>query len=268
MPELPEAEFCRRALERWAQGRIVRRFTLHDPRSVRLSRTSRPSAGLPEAAARLNAIFRAPCGPVERHGKRLLWRFGADALLLHLGMTGKWTRRAPASPKLELTLDDGPLWFSDPRLLGGIVPCTAEDGQRMLSAGLGPDALGPLPALTGRAPIKVRLMDQASVAGIGNLHAMEALWRARIHPATPAADIQGPRRDLLQQAVHDQLRDAIAALCAEEEITYVEEDAASNPFPVYRREHRPCPRCGTPIARMIQNSRSTYWCPGCQADGR
>lgn len=266
MPELPEVEFCRRALTRWAQGRRATGFTLHDPRCVRASRTARPSEGMPRGADALAATLSAPCGPIRRHGKRLLWAFGDQALLLHLGMTGKWTRRRPDAPKLQIDLPDGPLWFDDPRLLGGIVPCSLADGERLLSEGLGPDALGPLPPLSGQAPIKVRLMDQAFVAGIGNLHAAEALWRARLHPAAPARSAEAHRAGL-ERAVHDQLRAGIDLLCAEEEITYIEEDASSNPFPVYRRAGRPCPRCGAAIARMIQGGRSTYWCPGCQTEG-
>jgi formamidopyrimidine-DNA glycosylase len=264
VPELPEVEFCRRALLRWTDGRAVVGSHVVDPRSVRLSRTDRPGAGRADGEAALAAVARGRPGPVLRHGKRLLWAFDQGALLLHLGMTGKWTRKLPGWPKVRLDLDDGVhLWFSDPRLLGGVVPTTREEGERMLREGLGPDALaGPLPRLTGKRPVKVALMDQALVAGLGNVHAMEALWRARIHPATPCDAIDDVTHARLDAAVREQLLDTLALQGDDDEIVYVEEDRSSNPFSIYRRAR--CPRCGGDISRIVQGGRATYWCEACQ----
>ncbi|MSQ03256.1 MAG: hypothetical protein EXR71_15420 [Myxococcales bacterium] len=267
MPELPEVETCRRSLRRWTQGRRVVAVELCDPRSVRLGRSDRPTAAHPEGRRALDAVvLDAAPGEIARHGKRLLWLFGDGALLLHLGMTGRWSRAAPPHAKVRLELDDGTvLVFADPRLLGGIVPTEPERGRTLLHEGLGPDALeGPLPSFGGRRPIKVALMDQAVVAGLGNLHAAEALWRAGIDPRTPAADITGDRHAALQRGVAEQLGDALRMLAQHDEIEYVEDAGATNPFPLYQRAGSACPRCGTPIAKMTQAGRSTWWCPGCQ----
>lgn len=195
----------------------------------------------------------------------MLWLVGDTALLLHLGMTGKWTLREGPFEKVRMTLDDGTvLRFSDPRLLGGVVPCSLPDGRAMLGEGLGPDALGPLPTLRGKRAVKVAIMDQAVVAGLGNLHAAEALWRARIDPRVPAEALGG-RHAALEAAIHAQLAWALSLDEASEEITYTEEAGAPNPFPVYGQKGRPCPRCATPVASFPQAGRTTWWCPTCQA---
>ncbi len=269
MPELPEVEFCRRCLARWSAGRRVTEVEVLDPRSVRVRRTDRPSKGHPDGAAELRAVgMAAPPGELLRHGKRLLWRFGEGALLLHLGMTGKWTRTPNRYVKVRLGLDDGTsLHFCDPRLLGGIVPTTWEEGKVLLADGLGPDALDDhLPPLRGARPVKLALMDQSLVAGLGNVQVMEALWRARIHPATPCDALTDAQRAALPVAIREQLAATLALFDDAEEIVYVEEDRSQNPFPIYRHAGEPCPVCGTPIARMVQGGRSTYWCPGCQPE--
>lgn len=269
MPELPEVEFCRRRLTRWTKGRRVVEADVPDPRSVRASRTHRPSQGHPDGVAELRAVvLAAPPGEILRHGKRLLWRFGDGALLLHLGMTGKWSRRPTPYVKVRLGLDDGStLHFCDPRLLGGVVPTTWEEGRALLADGLGPDAYdAPLPPLRGARPVKLALMDQSLVAGLGNVQVMEALWRAHIHPATPCDALTDAQRAALPGAVRAQLDATLASFGDADEIVYVEEDRSANPFPIYRHEGEPCPVCGTPIARMVQGGRSTYWCPGCQPE--
>jgi formamidopyrimidine-DNA glycosylase len=293
VPELPEVEFCRQALTRWTMGRNVVGVEVIDPRVVRNARTDAPSAGRPDGAEvlmrtcvtgaavepprRASAPSDAGTGAraLVRHGKRLLWAFGdtpdAPALLLHLGMTGKWTREPPDTPaprhaKVRLVLDDGTrLSYIDPRLLGGIVPTTVAAGTVALREGLGPDALGaPLPPLRGRRPVKVALMDQALIAGLGNVQVMESLWRAGIHPETPCEALTPAQHARLDSAVQETLRRTLADLGDGDEVTYVEESLAANPFAIYRRAGTPCPACGAPIARMVQAGRGTYWCPRCQ----
>jgi formamidopyrimidine-DNA glycosylase len=264
---LPEVEFCRRALTRWTAGRRVVHAEVLDPRSVRLRRGDRPTAGHPDGAAHLAAVVSgASPGPLLRHGKRLLWSFGDGALLLHLGMTGKWTRIDARHAKVRLHLDEGPpLTFADPRLLGGVVPTTSAAGAALLAEGLGPDALdAAFPRLAGTRAVKVALLDQSVVAGLGNLHAAEALWRAGIHPATPCEALTPTQRRRLREGVRDQLGFALDLLDRDEEILYTEEPGAPNPFPLYQRGGEPCPRCGTAIAKMEQAGRTTWWCPGCQ----
>lgn len=267
MPELPEVEFCRRALTRWTAGRRVADIAVLDARCVRERRVDRPSAGSADAEAALRRIARGALGPILRHGKRLLWRFSEGAVLLHLGMTGKWTRQPSRFAKVTLTLDDATrLTFHDPRLLGGIVPFPdAAEGERALVDGLGPDALrDPLPALRGARAVKLALMDQAVVAGIGNVQAMEALWRAGLHPLRAAGSLTPSEHARLAEAVRAQLLATLALLGDGDEITYVEEPGGPNPFPLYQRDGEPCPTCGAPIATFRQGGRGTWWCPGCQ----
>ncbi len=292
MPELPEVEFCARCLERWTRGRRVIDAALRDPRAVALLAPgtispigeARRARGAPRAAEDAEEELRATVtgAPPERplrHGKRLLWPFGGRALLVHLGMTGKWTRTAPGAPpdeaterfgRLRLTLDDGTgLAFVDPRVLGVVCPVSREDGLRMLTEGLGPDALvDPLPRLVGPRAVKVALLDQSLVAGIGNVQAMEALWRAGIHPATPCDALTEAERSALDEAVHDTLADTLATLGDADTIVYVDESLVANPFAIYRRAGTPCPRCKTSIERLQQSGRSTYWCPRCQTARR
>lgn len=267
MPELPEVEFCRSALLRWSTGQRIVVVDILDPRVVRDRRIDRPSAGSVAAQARLVAITGdAPLG-IDRRGKRLLWRFQRGSLLLHLGMTGRWTRAPSSFPKVRFTLDGGDrITFHDPRLLGGIVPfSTIDEGQRALSEGLGPDALtDPLPPLTGKRAIKLVLMDQAVVAGLGNVQAMEALWRAGIHPLRPASELTPAEHERLQGAVAEQLAATIHLLGDGDEIVYVEEPGAPNPFPLYQRDGEPCLRCRTPIVTFRQAGRGTWLCPSCQ----
>lgn len=267
MPELPEVEFCRRALDRWTRGARVVGLEVPDPRIVRDSRTDRPSQGSAGALERLSLIVASPPLGLTRHGKRLLWAFKGGAVLLHLGMTGRWTRGPSAFPKVVLTLQGGErLTFHDPRLLGGVVPFldTAE-GERALVDGLGPDALrAPLPRLTGKRAVKLALMDQAVVAGLGNVQAMEALWRAGLHPLRPAGGLTVEEHARLDAAVRAQLDATLALLGEGDEITYVEEPGAPNPFPLYQREGEPCPRCAWPIATFRQGGRGTWYCPACQ----
>ena len=272
MPELPEVEFCRQSLAAWTTGRAVQRVEVLDGRIVRDSRNDRPSAGSALAAERLVRIARRPIG-LQRHGKRLLWRFEHGALLLHLGMTGRWTRAGSPFAKVALHLDDGSaLTFHDPRLLGGIVPFDSLDaGLAALHEGLGPDASTPLPPVHGARAIKLVLMDQSVVAGLGNVQAMEALWRAGVHPQRAAASLTASEHARLSLAITEQLAWTQQMLDGgpDGEVVYVEERGAPNPFQLYQREGAPCPRCAVAgrrgvIATFRQAGRGTWWCPGCQ----
>ena len=172
-------------------------------------------------------------------------------------------------------LSDGTVvHYRDPRLFGLIAPHAA-DALRALPAvrALGPDPL--LTPLSGlqlrdalghtRVPIKVALMDQRRLAGLGNIHAAEALWRARLHPGRPTRSLQLPEWNRLATAIRRGLAFALAAEDGgEEEIAYVEEPGTENPFKVYARAGEPCPRCGTSIRLLRQAGRRTDLCPVCQ----
>lgn len=270
MPELPEVEVARRWLSRWSAGRAVVDVRVEDPACVRPRLDTRPSAALPDGAAALRSLVGEARGVVRR-GKRLGWASGCGAVLVHLGMTGHWVRRTsdevPRFGRCGLVLDDGAtLWFTDARRFGCLVPVASFDA---LGEGLGPDALdepcdGEALArrVGGRGPIKPRLLDQGRLAGLGNIHAAEALWRAGLAPDRSADALDGAAWARLADAIVAQLRFGLEVTDAEE-VVYLS-DGGANPFTVYGREGAACPRCGGSVQRRIQAGRSTFWCPGCQ----
>jgi formamidopyrimidine-DNA glycosylase len=266
MPELPEVEIAARNLRAWLRGRKIARAEL--PRSRVLD-------GEPRAAARLLAgrVVRE----IERRGKWLRFALsGGASLWSHLGMTGKWVRRdrdAPALRHERARLDAGrrSVRYTDPRLFGRLVPRAAGEPPPAAWLALGPDPLhdGVDPralrdALARRSiSIKEALLDQRVLAGVGNIQAQEALWRARIHPMLPAQDLRPAQTRALAAAILASMRDTIARETAPE-ITYVEEPGADNPFDVYGKHGAPCPRCGTTLTRIILAGRATVYCRKCQ----
>ncbi len=272
MPELPEAEIARRQLDRWLTGPALT-FSVLDDAIVRHTLSSRPSDAVDDPEEVLSRLG-APKG-VIRHGKRIGWSFaGSGGLLVHLGMSGKFVKRAardepPKFARLGMIRDEIAVWFLDRRRFGCVTP--VDDVQAAIRQGHGPDALDEAPGgpglkglLTGRRAIKVALMDQGKLAGIGNIQAVEALHRAAIDPRTPCSKLADPQWDALARAIPEQLQFVIDAEDAGE-ITYVTEDPAANPFAVYKREGEACPRCGSTIESTKQSGRTTFWCAGCQA---
>lgn len=272
MPELPEAEIARRQLERWATGVPVQ-FELLDPAVVRTPLSSRPSDVVDDPDSIIAAL-----GTPEstlRHGKRIGWSFGERALLVHLGMSGKFVKRPldvepPKFARLGMRTPEHVVWFLDLRRFGCVTPVAGDALGDAIREGHGPDALDEAPdgpalkgLLTGRRAIKVALMDQAKLAGIGNIQAVEALFRAGIDPRTPCAKVSDTQWDTLSHAIPAQLQYVIDAEDAGE-ITYVTEDPTANPFAVYKREGEPCPRCSGTIETIRQSGRSTFFCPDCQ----
>ncbi len=275
MPELPEVEIAARNLRAWTRGRTLVRLE-GDPKARYVFRPSTPAA---LARALEGARFRG----VRRIGKQLLVSMEKDGapvgLLAHLGMTGKWLRRREADPpprfsRARLHLDDGSvLHLSDLRLFGRLravpgarfddVPEVAALGPDPLEAGIDPDRLHEALARS-RLPVKVRIMDQAILPGVGNIYASEALFRARIDPRRRASSLSRKEAGALARAIVDAMRDGIARQEGPE-ITYVEEPGSENPFLVYAREGETCPRCRrAKLRRIVQAQRSTYFCPRCQ----
>lgn len=268
MPELPEVEFARRALVRWMKGRRVVRAEADD--RVRTLRGADV------------ALFRALRGRLERaerRGKYLLLTFsGGQGLLAHLGMTGKLLRRPGAAvepfSRARLVLDSGDVvHFRDPRMLGRLEPLPA----RALTSAKAIAALGVDPLVDGLTvatlrgalgstarELKVALMDQTKVAGLGNIHAAEALFRARLHPRRTTASLSRAEWARLCRAIHAALAFGLAQAGNADEIDYVEERGAPNPFLVYGRNGSPCSRCGTAVESFTQGGRTTHFCPTCQ----
>jgi formamidopyrimidine-DNA glycosylase len=215
-----------------------------------------------------------------RLGKWLLLAFDGDVgLLSHLGMTGKWVRTRAGAPepkyvRLALELPGGDaVFYTDPRMFGRIQVLPASKLRDAVSS-LGPDplvdgidvaALHERLSRTGR-PIKVVLLDQTVLAGIGNIYAAEALWRAKLDPARPARALDRSEVSRLARGIRAALEDSLEKMGRGDSITYVEE-GGENWFKVYGRAGEPCPRCGATLAKRTQAARTTTFCPVCQAPG-
>jgi formamidopyrimidine-DNA glycosylase len=280
MPELPEVETARRCLEQWARGRQVRKVTVREPRVL--------ARGGPPLARLVGARF----STFDRRGKHLLieLRQGKQTIGLwsHLGMSGKWLRRTtkdepPRFSRVQIDLTGGiSLHYADLRLFGRLrlVPGAAFARQPVLAA-LGPDPLAEgvdagylAERLASRKkPIKPQLLDQRLTPGVGNIQASEALFRAAIDPRRPARTLTRPELTRLARAIRTSIDFTLKKLLAQiggtarpaEDVQYVEEPAGPNPFLVYDRAGERCPRCrrGT-ITRLVQESRSTFYCDRCQ----
>lgn len=271
MPELPEVEFAARRLRAWAVGRTI---TAVD------AEPGAPLRDVDPVALAQGLIGRAFEG-VRRHGKLMLIDLsGAMTLLSHLGMTGKWLRATPDDParpgtRVRIGLDDGHrLDYVDPRRLGHLryVP-RDEVAHHPALTGLGPDVLdvcakpGALAEALGwtKRAIKPALMEQSLVAGVGNIYAAEALWMVGISPFARACDLTEADFGRLAAAIARSMKDSLARE-RDDEIRYIQDRAAQNPFEVYGRTDAPCPRCRATIIRALQQQRSTFYCPVCQPD--
>lgn len=256
MPELPEVEYARRHLLRWLRQSPV------------ISASASASRVFRGASRKAFRELRGKVVRIERRGKQLLLVFDNGALRSHLGMTGKWVERTSAKApysRAHFELENGHfIHYCDPRMFGRLQPTNE---QSLAASGLGPDALTLGTKMLREAlastklPIKVALMDQARIAGIGNIQACEALWRARIDPRVPARTLTD--WPALARGIRATLRFTLATQ-AKDEIRYLEEAASDNPFRVYGRKAEACLRCKTPIATMTQGGRTTYYCPHCQ----
>lgn len=276
MPELPEVETVRAALEPHLLGRRIDRADILD---TRLTRPVEPGAVAAELADERVAA-------VERRGKYLVVRFvSGRALLVHLRMTGsfRWTPDGTVDDdphrRAVVSLDDGSdVAYRDVRRFGTWLLLEPGELEPYLAVRLGPEPLSDAftPAflrarLSGRrAPLKAALLDQRTVAGLGNIYADEALWRASLHPRRVAG---GLRRGELER-VHASLREALEVGIARQGSTlrdYRQPDGSSGAmqeeFKAYGRLGEPCERCGTPIDRIVVGGRGTWYCPRCQRLG-
>lgn len=273
MPELPEVETVRRRLASALEGRRFERVEIGD---ARLVRPYEPDA----VAAELDG---ERVSAVDRRGKYLIVRFesGRD-LLIHLRMTGS-LRHAPGESleddpyrRAVVRLDDGSdVAYRDVRRFGTWLLLPPGELDAYLAARLGPEPLARsftvavLDArLAGRrAPLKAALLDQRTVAGLGNIYVDEALWRARLHPRRPAGGLDGDELRRLHRGIRRVLELGIARQGATLR-DYATPDGASgsmqDEFNVYGRAGEPCPRCGTPIERNVLGGRGTWTCPACQ----
>jgi formamidopyrimidine-DNA glycosylase len=274
MPELPEVETIRRHLAPHVDGRTLQRLQIHDARW-----------SLPLAPAELSAAVEGRrVERLGRRGKYLVWALEDDAyLLLHLRMTGTLLLNPPERPRhARVTFDLGgdELLFVDPRRFGtGELALGDEALEQFFAARLGVEPFEPeftgerLYALAAkcRAPIKAMLLDQKRIAGVGNIYADEALFRARIHPLRRADRINRKQASALRDAVVETLQLGIDSKGATID-DYRDPDGVSGAFQdrflIHLREGEPCVRCGRPVRKLRAAGRGTYACERCQPKPR
>lgn len=292
MPELPEVETVRLGLAPVMEGAVIEKVTLHRPdlRSPFPPRFARRLAG-----RRIVSL--------GRRAKYLLADLDdGNVLVMHLGMSGSFRIEAEDGrriagryyrPRSAIGAHDHVVFdlssgarvvFNDPRRFGMIdlVPRSGLEESRLFK-GMGIEPLGnelsgeTIAALfRGRtAPLKAMLLDQRKIAGIGNIYACEAMWRARLRPTLPAGQLATGRKaararaEALAEAIREVLREAIAAggsSLRDHRRATGELGMFQHNFAVYDREGEPCPRphCRGVIRRMVQSGRSTFYCPVCQ----
>jgi formamidopyrimidine-DNA glycosylase len=271
MPELPEVETIRRQLAPQLQGRRLARVEILDPR------WTQPVAPEVVAAELTGRDVRR----LDRAGKYLIWELSGERfLLMHLRMTGTLLFDAahePVHTRVRMLLDDGHrLLYVDPRRFGtGHLLRGAAARELYLGARLGPEPLTAAftsnylrDAVRGRtAPIKAFVLDQRRIAGVGNIYADEALFRAGIHPLRPTGSLRPGQVDALHDAIEAALRAGIAAKGATiDDFRHVDGAHGSfqDEFLVHLREGRPCVRCGTMVRKLVVGGRGTYVCERCQ----
>ena len=270
MPELPEVETTLRGIAPHLTGQIIIGITL---RTAKLR--------LPLAPELREELTGQQIITVDRRGKYLLFRTAGGTLLLHLGMTGHLRLIPSETPAVkyahfELHLDNGTtLRLIDPRKFGTVLWLTGDPFRHPLLCGLGPEPLSPefspdylYQRSRGRSvAIKIFIMNSRIVAGVGNIYANEALFRAGINPAQATGRLTMAQSERLVTAVQLVLAEAIA-LGGTTLHDYLDAEGKSGYFrlelKVYNRAGEPCSICATALQSSRLGGRSTCWCPVCQ----
>ena len=268
MPELPEVEHAARCLRAWLTGVPLLRVEAPASRVFR--------GGDPRLLS--STLAGRTLERVDRRGKVLLIAFYADVgVRSHLGMTGRWVRRGagddPSHSRARLMLANGSVvHYCDARLFGRLTIHRASELRDLPDVrALGPDPLldgidpGALYAALGRTSraVKAALLDQAILAGVGNIYATEALFRARVHPAREARSLTKREVARVAEGLGGVFGEALAR--SEGEVAYLSDGAhVDNPFAVYDRAEEPCPRCRRPLSKMVIGGRTSAFCGRCQ----
>ncbi|HEV2592215.1 MAG TPA: bifunctional DNA-formamidopyrimidine glycosylase/DNA-(apurinic or apyrimidinic site) lyase [Gaiellaceae bacterium] len=273
MPELPEVETVRRSLAPVLEGRRFESVRILD---TRLTRPLDPD----EIARELDG---ETVSVVDRRGKYLIVRFESGrALLIHLRMTGSLLH-APSGELVDdphrravVRLDDGSdVAYRDVRRFGTWLLLEPEEVESYVDRKVGREPLAAAyrskhlaeKLATRKAPVKAAILDQRTVAGVGNIYADEALWRARIHPLTPANEVDADGVKALHRAIRKSLELGIArqgSTLRDYRTPSGESGSMQHEFKVYGRDGEPCERCGTPIDKIRVAGRGTWYCPRCQ----
>lgn len=274
MPELPEVETIVRQLAATLPGHRVREVVVHQADLLR-----------PSEEAFQTRIPGLEVRSVSRRGKNILVAFSRPPLLLvNLGMTGRLLHQTaaantspPTHPGLTLSLEpEGALVYADMRRFG-LLRLFSPEEWKVESARLGPEPLGR--SLTSSrfhqalqasgSPIRSWLLNQEKIAGIGNIYAAEALFRAGIHPRRPASSLGAQESGDLLRGLRSVLRQAIEAqgtTLRDYRTARGEEGNFRHRLRVYGREGHPCHRCKTPVVRIVFGNRSAFFCPCCQPE--
>lgn len=270
MPELPEVETTRRGIAPWVEAQRIQKFILRE-RRLRWPVPRQMRSHLEGAVVRT----------LERRAKYLLMRFEHGTALMHLGMSGSLQVLQSSSPAgrhdhYDIVLESGDcVRFTDPRRFGSLLWTAGDPARHRLLAALGPEPLG-----TGfdgdhlwhcargrRVAIKPFLMNATMVVGVGNIYASEALFRAHIDPRRAAGQISRAAMARIAEAIRTVLEEAITlggTTLRDFRHGTGEPGYFAPRLQVYDRAGLPCPDCNTPVRRITQGQRSTYFCPACQ----
>jgi len=271
VPELPEVETVRRELAPWLTGRCIVGVE-------RLAPAGPKYRDLPRALGQTVLA-------VRRRGKFLVMPLSqGDELILHLGMTGVVSPGPPPAEhaghvRVRLRLSGGrpdTLYFRDARRFGRLLVVPAGDYRGLPTlATMGPEPLSDAFTVAGflralrrsSTAVKTYLLSQRPVAGVGNIYADEALWRARVHPRTPARRVSEAKARALRDAIREVLRASLEAhgtTLNDYRTVNGEVGAYLEHLIAYGHAEEPCPRCGTPLRRTVVGQRGTVYCPRCQ----
>lgn len=268
MPELPEVEAIARTLRPLVRGQTIRHCQVLHSIAVR-----------PQSPAELRRGAEGQrIEGVERRGKYLLWRLGRGCLLMHFKLDGQliWFDKPETQGHIDvaLQLNAGTLGFVDRRHFGRVHWLVHPDESPGIRA-LGVDPISPrftpaqLQALlnAARRPVKLLLMDQTRIAGLGNIYSNEVLWHARLDPRRRADRLTSREARRLHKAIVNVLRRALK-YCLHPAPNFRDPawwfQGLEKILRVYGREGEACRRCGGRIRRIEQGGRSSYFCPGCQ----
>jgi len=264
VPELPEVETERGRLADAIAGRRILSSRVDD------ARLTRPEDPVAVAAALTGDVVER----VERRGKYIVVRLASgNSLLVHLRMTGGFRYQPASHERAVLELEGGRrVAYRDTRRFGTWLLVETEHADRLMAHKNGPEPLERgfttvfLASRLARrtAPLKAAILDQRTVAGLGNIYADEALWHSRLHPQRPAGELSLDEIAALRDAIRKALRLGIRRGGATLYDQAYAGGAMQDEFRVYGRAGEPCERCGTPIAKTVVGGRGTSFCPACQ----